>query len=127
METRNLLTANPATSATAAATGPAGSPLPALPADALVIVPVRNLVLFPGIVLPVALGRERSVAAAQEAARSERPIGLVLQRDPEIVQPGAADLHEVGTAAAILRYVTGQDGGHHIIAQGQERFRIVEF
>jgi ATP-dependent Lon protease len=101
--------------------------LPPIPADALIIVPVRNLVLFPGIVLPVTLGRERSIAAAQEAARAERQIGLVLQRNPEITIPAASDLYESGTAATILRYVTAQDGAHHIIAQGQERFRVLEY
>ncbi|MBX6368283.1 MAG: endopeptidase La [Rhodospirillales bacterium] len=98
-----------------------------VPEDALIVIPVRNLVLFPGIVLPVSLGRERSVAAAQEAARSERPIGLILQRDPEIALPSGADLYEIGTKAAILRYLTAQDGGHHIVAQGQERFRVLEW
>jgi ATP-dependent Lon protease len=98
-----------------------------VPDDALIIVPVRNLVLFPGIVLPVSLGRERSVAAAQEAARAERPIGLVLQRDPEAANPGGNELYEVGAKAAILRYLTAQDGAHHVIAQGLERFRVTEW
>jgi ATP-dependent Lon protease len=101
--------------------------LPPVPEDALIVVPVRNLVLFPGIVLPVALGRELSVAAAQEAARTERPIGLVLQRDPEVTAPAGKDLYEVGTRSAILRYLTAQDGAHHVIAQGQERFRVTEW
>jgi len=100
---------------------------PPLPEDALIILPVRNTVLFPGIVLPLSVGRKRSVAAAQEAARSEQPIGVLQQRDPAIDTPGEADLNRVGTVATILRYVTGADGTHHVICQGQERFRIVEF
>ena len=57
--------------------------------DMLIIVPVRNLVLFPGTVLPVAVNRERSLAAAQEAVRASRRIGFLLQRDPETQNPGS--------------------------------------
>src|SRR5689334_8543321 len=98
-----------------------------LPPDALILIPVRNMVLFPGIVLPISIGREKSVAAAQAAARAERPVGIVLQRNPEEIDPSPAELHEIGTTANILRYITGQDGTHHVICQGVERFRIVEF
>src|SRR6478736_4853976 len=87
--------------------------------DMLIIIPVRNLVLFPGTVLPVAVNRERSLAAAQEAVRASRKIGFVLQHDPETQTPGAADLYRVGTVASIVRYVTGQDGTHHLVVQGE--------
>ena len=97
-----------------------------LPSDAVPIVATRNLVLFPGIVLPVALGREESIAAAQEAVRTGRKIGLVLQRDPSVEKPGPNDLYEVGVLASVVRYVTGQDGTHHLVAQGESRFRIRE-
>jgi ATP-dependent Lon protease len=100
---------------------------PEIPADAIIIIPVRNTVLFPGTVLPLSVGRERSVAAAQDAARNERPVGILLQRSPEVADPGPGDLHEMGTVAGILRYVTGDDGTHHIVCQGLERFRVVEF
>jgi len=59
-----------------------------IPDDALILVPVRNLVLFPGMVLPVTIGRELSVAAAQAAVKTDRPIGLVLQKDPTVDRPG---------------------------------------
>ena len=97
-----------------------------LPEDALIIVPVRNMVLFPGMILPITIGRESSIAGAQQAVKAERPIGIILQRNPEIDQPGLDDLHVVGTLANVLRYVTTPDGTHHIICQGQQRFRIVE-
>ncbi|MFN4088835.1 MAG: endopeptidase La [Alphaproteobacteria bacterium] len=103
------------------------APAPELPPDAIIILPVRNMVLFPGIVLPFVVGRPRSVAAAQEAARSERPIGVLMQRDPAIEDPTAADLHTIGTVAQVMRYVTAPDGGHHVVCQGERRFRIVEF
>ena len=81
--------------------------------DMLIIVPVRNLVLFPGTVVPVAINRERSLAAAQEAVRAERKVGFVLQHDPDLQSPTGRDLYKVGTVASIVRYVTGQDGTHH--------------
>ena len=101
--------------------------LPSLPADAMVILPARNAVLFPGTVLPFAVGRPRSVAAAQAAVQRQLPVGLLLQRDPQVADPGAADLYQVGTAANVLRYLTAADGSHHLICQGQYRFRIGEF
>jgi ATP-dependent Lon protease len=93
----------------------------------MVILPVRQTVLFPGIVLPLAIGRRSSVAAAQEAVRGERMIGVMLQKDPAVEEPTADQLHQVGTAARILRYVTAPDGTHHVIAQGVRRFRVIEF
>jgi len=102
-------------------------PMPTISDDMLILVPVRNLVLFPGTVMPVAVNRERSLAAAQEAVRAERKIGFLLQNDPEQENPGAADLHRVGTVASIMRYVTGQDGTHHLVVQGERRFRVLDF
>jgi ATP-dependent Lon protease len=113
--------------AAASATAPARDAAPVLPGDALIILPMRNTVLFPGMVLPLGVGRERSIAAAQEAVRERRPIGLLLQRDAETVEPGPADLYEIGTTARILRYLTVPEGGHNVICQGEQRFRIVEF
>jgi ATP-dependent Lon protease len=110
-----------------AATPGEARPELALPPDALIIVPARNMVLFPGIVLPFALGRPKSIAAAQEAARTERPIGIVLQRDSTVDDPAPGDLYEVGTVAGILRYLTAPDGNHHLVCQGQQRFRVIEY
>jgi len=98
-----------------------------IPEDALILIPTRNLVLFPGTVLPMTMGRQRSVLAAQTAIRLSRPVGLVLQRDPAMDDPLPADLHRVGTEANLLRYVTSPDGSHHVICQGERRFRIIEF
>jgi len=99
---------------------------PALPDDALIIVPVRNVVLFPGMILPITIGREISIAGAQQSVKAERPIGILLQRNPENDSPALDDLYPVGTLANILRYVTTPDGTHHIICQGQQRFRVRE-
>jgi len=96
----------------------------AVPEDAMIIVPVRNLVLFPGMMAPIAIGRERSIAAAQYAIKADRAVGIVLQRNPQTQTPEGTDLSPMGTVATILRYVTTPGGTHHIICQGQERFRI---
>jgi ATP-dependent Lon protease len=101
--------------------GPAAS----ASSDLLLILPVRSTVLFPGIVMPLMVGRKRSVAAAQQAMRDQAPVGVVMQRDENAAEPTAADLHAVGTVANILRYVTTPDGAHHLVCQGQQRFRIV--
>jgi ATP-dependent Lon protease len=98
-----------------------------LPDDAMVIVPVRNIVLFPGAVVPLTIGRKRSIAAAQEAARGQHPIGVLLQRQHDVEDPGPDDLHWVGTTANVVRYITAPDGAHHLICQGEERFRVLEF
>src|SRR5438067_10526575 len=103
------------------------STIESLPADALILISTRNLVLFPGTVLPLTMGRQRSVAAAQAAIRLNRPVGLVLQRDPTHDDPLPVDLHRVGTEANLLRYVTSPDGNHHVICQGEQRLRIIEF
>ena len=98
-----------------------------LPDDAMIIVPVRNMVLFPGAVVPLTIGRKRSIAAAQQAARGQHPIGVLLQRQGDIEDPGPNDLHWVGTTANVVRYITAPDGAHHLICQGEERFRVLEF
>jgi ATP-dependent Lon protease len=95
--------------------------------DMLIILPVRNLVLFPGIVLPVAINRERTIAGAQEATRAQRKVGFLLQKDADKDEVAPEDLYRFGTEASILRYVTAPDGGHHIVVQGERRFRVLDF
>ncbi|HUN26434.1 MAG TPA: endopeptidase La [Steroidobacteraceae bacterium] len=93
----------------------------------LIILPLRDSVLFPGVVLPIAVNRPRSTAAAQEAVRTRSPIGMLLQKDPAAEDPTPADLHRVGTVATIARFVTAPDGVHHLICQGEQRFEVREF
>ena len=104
-----------------------GGAHPPLPPDSLIILPVRHTALFPGIMMPLAIGRPSSIAAAQEAVRSERMIGILLQKDAAIDEPAAEHLYEIGTAAQILRYVTAPDGSHHVICRGVRRFRVLDF
>ena len=95
--------------------------------DVLLIVPVRNVVLFPGVVLPISIGRDQSLAAAQEAVRTQRKIGLLLQTDPAVDTPTTQQVHKVGTAASIVRFITAPDGTHHLICQGERRFRVLDY
>ncbi len=98
-----------------------------LPEGVIPILPVRNVVLFPGVITPLAIGRERSIAAAQYAVKHKVPLGVILQRDPSIDQPLPSDLYGVGCTAKILRYVTATEGTHHIVCQGESRFRVIRF
>jgi ATP-dependent Lon protease len=93
--------------------------------DVLIIMPVREVVLFPGVVLPITLTSKHALAAAQEAVRTHRRVGLVLQSEPAD-EPGPEQMHRVGTIASIVRFVTAADGTHHLIAQGEQRFTLLE-
>jgi ATP-dependent Lon protease len=106
---------------------PAVKDLPPLPPGAMVIIPLRSAVPFPGSVLPISVARAKSIAAAQAAVQRELPVALVLQRDPAVEEPLPADLHRVGTAVNILRYLTAPDGAHHLVCQGRHRIRLGEF
>ena len=107
-------------------TQPESSPHP-IPDDALILLPVRNNVLFPGTIIPLHIDRVNLQAGVQEAVRLERPIGVVLQRKPEAADPGPGDLHEVGTSAAVLRYLTTPDETHRAVVRGLRRFRILDY
>ncbi|WP_428029008.1 endopeptidase La [Ancylobacter sp.] len=98
-----------------------------VPEDQMILLPVRNFVLFPGVVMPVAVGRPASIAAAQQAVREGRPVGILMQRDPAVEEPGPTDLHRMGVIANVLRYVTAPDGTHHLVCQGEQRFHVEEF
>ena len=100
---------------------------PALASDPLIILPVRSMVLFPGMVVPVTVGRKGSMAAVQHAVRAGRPVGILMQRDDQTADPVAADLHTMGTTANILRFVTTPDGLHHLVCQGLKRFQVIAF
>jgi ATP-dependent Lon protease len=89
-----------------ASTASPAPPLP-LPPDALIIIPVRNVVLFPGQVMPITIGRPRSVAAAQQALRDQRQVGILMQRGPDVADPAPMDMHRLGSVANIVRYITG--------------------
>src|SRR5499427_7611496 len=127
LEDRDLRRSGSTASPPSGAAEMAASGIPALPEDTLILIPTRNLVLFPGTVLPITLGRQRSVVAAQAAMRLNRTVGLLLQRDSSIDDPIPVDLHRMGTEASLVRYLTSPDGGHHAICQGERRFRVIDF
>jgi ATP-dependent Lon protease len=94
--------------------------------DVLIILPVKNAVLFPGVVLPIAVEGKLSLAAAQEAVRTQRRVGLLLQKDADGEQ-NSENLYSVGTAASIVRFITAPDGTHHLICQGEERITVLDY
>ncbi len=100
---------------------------PPIPNDALIIVPMRGTVLFPQNVAPLVMGRKASIAAVQQAVRSEKPIGLLMQLRDKDEEPGPDDLYPVGTVTEILRYITAPDGTHHVVGQGIQRFLVKGF
>src|SRR6201992_855106 len=109
------------------AVSPPGNDSPLQPGDVIPVIAMRNVALLPGIVVPITLGREESLNAAQEAVRSGRKIGLLLQHDSAIEKPTSHDLHQIGVLATVVRYVTAPDGTHHLVAQGEGRFRVLDF
>jgi ATP-dependent Lon protease len=124
---QQMLTGEGRPGAPAPGAGHAPRPMKPLPEGAIAIIPLRNMVLFPGAISPITIGRAASVAAAQDAARGEKRIGFLLQRDPQTNDVRPEDVFWVGTAGQIVRYITGTEGAHHLVVQGQQRFRVLEF
>ena len=85
------------------------SALPPIPDDALILLPVRGNVLFPGTIIPLHIDRAELQAGVQESVRLERPLGVVLLRKPDGSEPGPGNLHAIGTSAAVMRYLTAPD------------------
>ncbi|MEO8145365.1 MAG: endopeptidase La [Betaproteobacteria bacterium] len=102
-----------------------------IPEDALILIPLRNAVLFPHVISPVTIGRAKSVAAVREASRNQLKVGFLLQRDAQMNDVGPEDLYRVGTAGQVVRLsgeMRGQYGSaSHLMVQGEQRFRVLEF
>nr|WP_322050266.1 endopeptidase La [Paraburkholderia bannensis] len=97
-----------------------------MPTDSLILLPVRNAVLFPGMVIPLTAAQGQAKEDVQAAVKRQQPLGIVMQRDPALQDPPFEGLNEIGTLANVLRYVTSpDDGAHHLICQGVERFRLL--
>jgi ATP-dependent Lon protease len=118
----------PSTPSAGGADSPAEAPAGELrlPEGAIPLLPLRNAVLFPGTVLPLEVGRPGSLAAVHFAVKSQTPVGVVLQRDPAVADPGPDGLHEIGTIGQVLRYVARPEGAGSLICRGEQRFRILE-
>jgi ATP-dependent Lon protease len=95
----------------------------ALP-NAVPILPLKNTVLFPGVVIPITAGRDKSIKLIKDANKADKIIGVVAQRNEDVENPGAQDIHEMGTVAQILRVLKMPDGNTTIIIQGKKRFKI---
>ncbi len=92
----------------------------------LPILPLRNTVLFPGVVIPITAGRDASINLIKDANKSTKVIGVVAQKDEETENPGIKDIHRLGTVARILRVLKMPDGNTTVILQGKKRFEITE-
>jgi len=90
------------------------------------ILPLKNTVLFPGVVLPITVGRDKSIQAVKAAYNTDKYIGVVAQKNGNIEDPTPADLCEIGTVAKIVKMIKMQDGGTTIIIQGKKRFELVK-
>src|SRR5499433_1749267 len=98
-----------------------------IPPGALVILPLRNIVLFPSTIMPLVVGRPASLQVVEEAVRQQSTVGFIAQRDPQVESPQPKDLYEFGTAADILRMFALPDGQRQIIIQGRQRFEVAEY
>lgn len=94
--------------------------------DTLPILALRNAVLFPDTIIPITVGREKSVKLVREVYSKDRILGAVAQKDARIEDPGDMDLYETGTLARIIKIIEMPDGGTTIILQGIKRFRIID-
>lgn len=94
--------------------------------ETLPILPLRNMVLFPGVVIPITAGRDKSIKLINDANAGGKIIGVVAQKDESVEEPGADDIHKIGTVAKILRVLKMPDGNTTVIIQGKKRFEIDE-
>ena len=94
--------------------------------ETLPILPLRNTVLFPGVVIPITAGRDKSIELINDANKSDKIIGVVAQRNESVEQPGINDIYHTGVVAQILRVLKMPDGNTTVIIQGKKRFEITE-
>ena len=94
--------------------------------ETLPILPLRNTVLFPGVVIPITAGRDKSIKLIKDANNGSKVIGVVAQKDEQTENPGIGDIHTLGTAARILRVLQMPDGNTTVIIQGKKRFELAE-
>src|SRR5690554_4694435 len=94
--------------------------------EILPILPLRNTVLFPGVVIPITVGRDKSIKLVKEAYKGTRTIGVVAQQDMNVEDPTFEQLHKIGTVANIIKILQMPDGNTTVIIQGKQRFRLTE-
>ncbi len=94
--------------------------------EVLSILPLRNTVLFPGVVIPITVGRDKSIRLIKDAYKTDKIIGVVAQKDSTVEDPGVEDLHKIGTVAHIIKMLRMPDGNTTVIIQGKRRFLMQE-
>ena len=94
--------------------------------ETLPILSLRNTVLFPGVVIPITAGRDKSIRLINDANKGNKVIGVVAQKDESVENPSAKEIHEIGTVAKILRVLKMPDGNVTVIIQGKKRFKVAE-
>lgn len=94
--------------------------------EILSILPLRNTVLFPGVVIPITVGRDKSIKLVKEAYKGDRTIGVVSQKDMSVEDPGFDQLNKIGTVANIIKILQMPDGNTTVIIQGKQRFKLQE-
>lgn len=95
--------------------------------DDLPVMPLRNTVLFPGVVLPITVGRDKSIKAVNEAYKHNKLIGVIAQKDSNIEDPAVSDMENIGTVAKIIKLIKMPDNGTTVIIQGKRRFKLESF
>lgn len=93
--------------------------------EELPLLPLRNTVLFPGVVIPITVGRDKSIKAIEESYKTDKLVGVLSQKDSNIEDPGTNDLMNVGTVAKIVKLIKMPDGGTTAILQGKKRFQLL--
>ena len=97
-----------------------------LPPGVVALIPMRNVVLFPHVLVPISVGRAKSIAALEHALAAGSPVGIVLQKDPRDDDPGLDGLCPVGTLAKVVHHLNPQQSLHHAVCEGTQRFRVLE-
>src|SRR5215510_12474447 len=95
--------------------------------EELSILPIKNTVLFPGVVIPITVGRQKSIKLVKKAYQGNRIIGVVAQKNSQAEEPAIDDLYRAGTVARIIKMLVLPDGNTTIIIQGKNRFLITDF
>ncbi|MCC6759593.1 MAG: endopeptidase La [Chitinophagaceae bacterium] len=93
--------------------------------DVVPVLPLRNTVLFPGVVIPITVGRDKSIKAVNDAYKGDKLIAVLAQKDSSVEEPSPEDLVEIGTVAKIIKLIKMPDGGTTVILQGKRRFRLL--
>jgi ATP-dependent Lon protease len=93
----------------------------------LPILPLRNTVIYPGLIIPLAVGRPKSVEVINYAVATEKVVGIITQKDQNVDDPGKDDLFNVGCAVQILKFLKLNDGSQTVVVRGTERFRVIDY